>query len=610
MRCFATVVALAIVAACTPIEPVPLSNAPVNHCGCDAHPSTVKCDTATNRCIAGGRPAFAFFIVAHVPDSAYYGAAQTFVLYSGPGAGAPTFTRRNSATSPTFCTKDCAELGGMTLVTSQYRVDASQSKRVNFPLKDRQLIPAHVELEPVANVVQPSAVQPDFPIGLPLQRRFAAPLLGREGAETSTALPSGFYRRTLYPEPPYDALFPPRTSVFDSDGKSLVDRLLLPALVPAAALSRAPDYQALVDEFVLSDATLDPIASRNVTVQREAGLDGWQVWVADSTTKRRISTLKTLSGVKQTLTLETSGETRTPNGGLGDNVEVVVSPPASYVAVPRYVNPVNGGDLGTIRYPSIASPVAVNGRVVVPDSDPLLGFKAKVAFESTNILTQGETRDRSPLLHYSATVSTDDLGRFATVLPPGTYNATIEPVEGTGYAKTTVPTPEVRADLTSNAMTLSPAKRTAVRGRVLLVDQSPVAEATILATPRAKGPTLLQPRPNQTRTNTAGEFSLELDQGSYTITAIPQSGTGFPRVAILSEIPATDTDLSPIQIPAPIALSFTLRDARFRQEDPVVNAVVRVFTVPTGTSTEAIEIGVGATDASGNVEILLAPNPP
>lgn len=620
MKSPAAVVALAVLAACTPIEPVPLSNAPVNRCGCEAYSadSNVKCTAQTNRCEVSGRPSFAFFVVAHVPDSAYYGAAQTFVLYSGPGAGAPTFTRRASATTPTTCTKDCAELGGMTLVTSQYRVEASQSKRVNFPLKDRQLIPARVEFEPIANLVQPSAVQPDFAPNLPLERRFVAPLLGLEGAEASTALPSGYYRRTLYPEPPYDALFPPRTTVVDNpaDGTTppatltLTERIKLPAVTPSATALRAPDYQPFVDEFVLSDGTLDPVASRSVTVQREAGLDGWQVWVADSTTKRRISTLKTLSGVKQTLTLETSGETRTQNGGLGDNVEVIVSPPASWVGVPRFVNPVNSGDLGTIRYPSIVSPVAVDGRVVESDTAEPLGFKAKVAFESTDIYTKGETRDRSPLLHYSATVSTDDLGRFATVLPPGIYDATIEPAEGTGYAKTRRSV-QVQPDLTSTALVLTPAKRTIVRGRVVLVDQRPVAEATILAVPRTPNPvTAPKPRPSQTRTDLQGRFSLELDQGSYTISAIPQPGTGFPLVAIQSEIIAADTDLTPIEIPAPIVLSFTLKDARFRQENPVINAVVRIFTVPTTAGADATEIGVGSTDADGKVEILLAPSPP
>jgi hypothetical protein len=611
---FATVVAVAILAACTPIEPVPLSNAPVNTCACEAYAadSRVKC-AATNRCEVSGRPQFAFFVVAHVPDSAFYGAAQTFVMYSGPGVGAPTFNRKFTATSPTTCTgdKQCAELGGMTLVTSVYRVAASQSKRVNFPLKDGQLIPARVEYDPIANLASASAAQPDFPSNLPVETRFATPVLGVEGAETSTALPSGIYRRILYPEPPYDALFPPRTTVVldtkDATGKNLLsDRLELKA-PPANQLA---DFLPLVDEFVLSDSSLDPLSSRGVSVQREAGLDGWQIWVADSTTKKRISTLKTLSGAAQTLTLETSGETqRAPNGGLGDNVEVVVAPPPGYVALPRFINPVNGGDLGTIRYPSIPSPVAVTGRIVEPATEELFGFKARLAFESTNILTQGEQRDRSPLLHYATTLSTDELGRFATVLPPGTYNVTIDPVEGTGFAKTRQIV-EVRGDLTATALILRPPKLTNVRGRVLLADASPMAEADILATPRTPSSSAFpKPRPNHTRTDLQGRFSLDLDQGPYILTVVPKPGTGFPWVTMPADIPADNFDLSPIRVPAPVPLQFNLHDAR-RNEDPVANAVVRIFTAPSDPTAEAVEIGIGTTDVNGEVEILLAPGPP
>ena len=44
-----------------------------------------------------------------------------------------------------------------------------------------------------------------------------------------------------------------------------------------------------------------------------------------------------------------------------------------------------------------------------------------------------------PKLHYSATVDTDDAGRFATVLPPGSYDAIAEPAEGTGFSRFSQP---------------------------------------------------------------------------------------------------------------------------------------------------------------------------
>lgn len=612
MKRFVAVAGIAIAAACTPIEPVPLSNAPVNRCGCEGYSAEVdaRCSARSNRCESGpsgSRPSYPFFLVVHVPDSAFYAAAQTVVLYSGPLNGAPAFTRTSSGTAFTNCKgPQCVSVGGMTLMSSLYRVTASQSARVGYPLKDRQAIPARVELEPVA-----ATGTPDFPAGLPIESRFVASRLQGNQPETSTALPSGIYHRVLYPEPPFDALFPPRAAV-DPSKVELKDRYRIELEAPPPQSIRDPrtlDYRPFVEEFVLTDDALDPLATRGVTVQRAEGLDGWQVWVADSATKRRISTRKTLSGTSETLTLETSGETRTPNGGLGDQVEVVVSPPADYLGVPRFINPVIGGDLGIIRYPSIFKPASVVGRVIEPDTEELLGFAARLSFESTGIQTvSGQT---TPLLHYSTSLATDDSGRFATVLPPGTYDVTIEPALGTGFA---VARQSVNVDSSFTGLYLRPPKRTVVRGQVVLADQRPLAEASILATPGTpKSPSSAKPRPSHTRTDPEGRFSFELDQGPYVITVIPAAGTGFPRVAIRSDIPAYDTDLSEIVVPPPVALSFKLAGEEWN-ERPVVNAIVRVFTVPAvdapTASPEAVEIGIGTTDTAGQVEILLAPNPP
>lgn len=607
-RAFGAVLALGVAAACTPIEPVPLSNAPLNRCPC-ANGST--CDSATNRCrvqTPGNFPGVPFFLVVQVPNTSVYGAGDTFVLY-GDRSGTPAFTRKAQITDPvsnlTFTTQcrgpRCVALGGMSVVTNLYRVAASQSLRVRYPLADQQLIPARVEYELVANTTDATAVRV-LP-GLPVESRFVAPRLGPAGAQASAALPSGSYRRVMYPQPPFDALFPPISQVI--------------SLNPAPP--RQANFSTTVDPFVLDDATLDPVDTRTVTVTRADGLEGWQVWVADRVTKRRISTLRTLSGASQTLTLDTAGERRTPNGGLGDDVEVVVAPPAGYIGVPRFINPVNGGDLGTIRYPFVYPPASVSGVVAETDNGEggrPLGYPAVITFESVTISTPREASEFSPLLRYSTTVSTDDSGRFATVLPPGTYNATVEPLLGTGFATSREVVIVVNG--VKNAFTLRPSKRTVARGRVVLGDGRPLVEGTILATPQTPSSGGPKPRPNQTRTDLEGRYSLELDQGPYVITAIPKAGTGFPRVAVRApQIPPEELDLADITVPAPVVMSFQLRDGG-QNENTVANALVRIFTVPGVTDTpdlatttaEPVEIGNGRTDANGQVEILLAPSPP
>lgn len=595
----ALVLGLAIAAACTPIEPVPLSNAPVNRCSCEGYGAQARCNSDTNRCEVQGRPTFPFFLVASVPSSSFYAPGTTFILYSDQ-RGAPAFTRTATAAGGIVskCTgPKCVELGGLTLVTNSYQVSAEQSLRVRYPLAELQRIPARVEYELVANNPDPTAAQPNFPAGLPAVASFVGPRLGLQGAEASVALPSGRYLRVLYPQPPFDALFPPRTE---------------------NPLELKPG-SSVPDDFSLTRDTLDPVDTRSVTVTREDGLEGWQVWVADRATKRRISTLKTLSGTTQTVNLDTTGERRGANGGLGDDVEVVVAPPASYLGIPRFINPVNGGDLGTIKYPFVPVPVEVRGNVLEPDESTtqFLGFAARLSFESVNIQTPREASQTSPLLHYATSLGTDDRGRFATVLPAGTYDVTVEPLQGTGFAKSRQIVEVKATDTGITGLKLRPPRRTVVRGRVVLADRRPLAEADILATPEtpksAEGP---KPRPNQTRTDEAGRFSLELDQGPYVISAVPKSGTGFPRVATRSQIPAVELDLADITIPAPTVLSFTVRDAT-RSENPVANALIRIFTVPGVTTTddfanatsEAVEIGNGTTDESGLVEILLAPGP-
>ena len=69
------------------------------------------------------------------------------------------------------------------------------------------------------------------------------------------------------------------------------------------------------------------------------------------------------------------------------------------------------------------------------------------------------------------------------------------------------------------------------------------------------------------------------------------------------------TELFDIRVPPPIPLSFQLADAA---ENPIVHAIVRVFTQLTLPNNQKVpvEIGTGMTSANGLVEILLAQEPP
>jgi RNA polymerase sigma factor (sigma-70 family) len=62
----------------------------------------------------------------------------------------------------------------------------------------------------------------------------------------------------------------------------------------------------------------------------------------------------------------------------------------------------------------------------------LVAVASRVTFSSVSIIRPDGTANT--LLQYRTTVSTDDRGRFATVVPPGTYDVTVEPAEETGFA--------------------------------------------------------------------------------------------------------------------------------------------------------------------------------
>ncbi|MBX3232435.1 MAG: carboxypeptidase regulatory-like domain-containing protein [Labilithrix sp.] len=609
-------IAVVLGAACRPIEPVPLTNAPVNECPCEGFAAGAS---QAPRCRRGrceipttlNRPEFPFFIVVNVPTSSSYAPGSTFVFYSNE-SGQPAFLSRIAETPRpgARCIRPtCLRLGDLTLGSGTYRVSAALSLRAGYPLDERASIPVRAAyfpvgtpqfplppLSPSAPPLSPAALAATSALvgGLPLAPTNAFPtLVAPSGqapfAQFSQPLAAGTYLRVLYPEPPFDELFPPQTE------------------------TKATLFG---QEFVLDEETLDPPQSRSLDVEREEGLDGWQVWLRDMPTRRRISTVRTLTGRSARVQVDTTGERRTDAGGLGNDVEAVLAPPASYLAVPRYVTVPFSGSFGTLSYPSIPPPVRVEGVVAEPNGDSqLLGYPARVSFTSTAITVVSATPSR--LLSYETEVSTDDSGRFATVLPPGEYRVVVEPAEGTGFAKYRQPA-IIDRDLT--ALTLQPPRRTRVLGRVLLTDGRPLAEAEILATPQSGTTSELPiPRPGRGTTGPEGRFEMLLDPGPYVITVIPKKGSGFPRVVVRPQIPTERAELPDIQVPAPSPLTFTLRDPRPGIEAVVANAVVRVFAVPgvtRGTELEdetpdpaPVEIGSAVSDANGQVEILLAPGP-
>jgi len=584
--------------ACEAIVAQPISEAPPNVCPefaceryeqetstaarCQSDPPGSRAVVRPPRCeipAAGGRPEYPFWIVVHVAESSFFAPGSTYVFYSderGEPAFSPSAPGARATCRPA---QRCLTLPGLAAVNGSYNVRRADTAVVGFPLAtELTSIPVRVTYEPIGNAQQ--ATFPRLPLGL----LFGSSQLVGATADTPgsaqflRAVPFGRYRRILTPQPPYDAYFPPR-----EDEQSI------------AVGTFADPYELALDD---PSPTGD---SRLATVEREEGLDGWRLWLADASSRRRISVVRTLSGQAQTTRLDTTNANRSQGStGLRDNVEAVLAPPSSWVAVPRFVTPLFGGaGLRNIVYPSLPPPVTVSGVVAQPVERTLLGYPARVRFESELLSTRG---DPNPLLVYETELSTDERGRFATVLPPGTYNATIEPDVGTGFAKTTL---RVVVDRTVTALTLQPPLRTALRGRAVLTDGRPLAEAEVVALPVRSA---AAPRPERTRTAEDGSFFLELDQGPHTVAVAPRAGTGFPRVVFSQDVGAAPIALPDVRVPVPTVLTLTLFDASGL--NPIVRSMVRIFARPGSSDTrDPVEIGSGMTDVEGAVEILLAGEP-
>ena len=595
---FAALSLLALAVACSPIVAEPLSEAPLNADCLDVHKcelytlpgATVKSQCHDGRCDFG-LPTYPYTVVVNVPDTSFYAPGRAFVLTNKDLTAQPGTVSGTSACKPPLC----VPLQELVAAEGRYLVSHAAAVAVGRPLDEGTSLPVRVTFVPLVG----STLQEAASVGIPAVDVLTSSLAVVQ-AETAGAPPVikyadavsvGRYLRIAYPQPPYDQYFPPVFTSLSVSVGALPDDFFLGFGVDA----KTP----------LDDETGD---TRRATVTRADGLDGWQVWLIDSATGRRISSLRKLSGTKMEVRLDTVGQTQATARALKDGVEVIVAPPESFIGVPRLQSTLpNGQGLETLDVPPLPGPASVTGVVAMNEGAVLTGVPSRVRFDSMNVRRRDGKAD--PLLRYSTTLSTDDAGRFATVLPPGVYDVTIEPSEAprTGLAKMK-DTFDTSVGL---AKTYFPPMRTAVSGKALLADGRPLAEADIRAIPSeapVSGTTAVKPRPARTRTDRDGNFSFDVDQGQYDFVVDPQPGTGFPRLVQVRSFATGTAKLDPIIIAPPARLSFTLKDPS-KNGNPIGRAVVRVFAEPPNRGPPAIEIARSMTDEHGQCEILLAQQP-
>ncbi|AKV02974.1 hypothetical protein AKJ09_09637 [Labilithrix luteola] len=586
-RLMAVLAPLAFGLACDPIKGTPRQGPPTNACSeqaCEAYkPARIAATCNEGRCEFAERPDFTFTFAIDVPNTALYGAGQTFLI-----AGHMLYDHPATSLCPVASCLPLLAVGDVTgayTVTQAVGVDlgVAMAKDTSFPVQAvfvprfdgqdalAQGLPVGT-LFAVSRLVQ---IEPDSPPSL-LYRR---------------ALPAGRYLRYSYPLPPFDEVFPP-----------LVD------------VVQVQSSRGLSDDAKLETLDNPTGELRTAKIAREEGLGGFRAWLADSTSRARISSIRTLSGTTAEVRLDTVGQNQEGGTALRENVDVIVAPPDGTLGLPRFESALIGGaGLDNIIYWRLPAPATVNGVVAITSEDDaggglgfLTGVPSRLHFESQSIRDVEDVQ--RPLLHYSSDVFTDDAGRFSTVLPPGVYSVTLEPAEGTGFGKFTSV-----LNVTGNiAPTFQPPRRTLTKGRAVLSDGRPLGQAEVVANP-AKIPsdssswsTASAPRAGRTRTADDGSFQFELDEGTYEISVQPQSNTGFPRMVTIRGVGGLEQDLQTLEVPVPTRMSFAVRGGD--NGVPIVRATVRILAQPEGGG-PAVQVAMAMTDEDGQCEILLARQP-
>ncbi len=589
--------------ACEPIVGTPPAAVPHNECPahfCEAYTQEgTKPQCSAGRCEAG-KPTYPYLLVVDVPTTSFFGAGRSFVLDSRTFVGAKGTSKCPALT--------CLQLPSLVPVQTSLVVDKPSAGALGLTVPTSATAPTphpqlttFVLLPPGSDLTDKRTAQD---IGIPVVDLMSDLVTVSAGIPASSAeIAPGRYQRIVMPQEPG-----------------------VPPIVSSLDHVASPSF---IEEIVIGSAgyALDEPAggrTRLAHLTRTGGLDGFRVWLEDAVTETRISTVHTLVGEDAIARTDTVNQ----NDGsvLRANVNIVVAPPLNSVGIPTLKNGILQGVGFDTAFPALPPPASVRGTVVSPSGAPVSGT---VVLDSQQIALVPPDKPVS-FLRYTTTVRTDANGAFATVLPPGSYAVTVIPSASSSLAPLRATTVTVSADAALRPFVVTDLSR--VSGRALLSDGRPLAFAEVVAQPSVVQPDQpdalkrlrpwLFPREARAVTDSDGTFTVRVEEGTFDFVVIPQPGTGFGRTVSPSrkvspsqtgagvdagngDGGAPGNDLGTLLVPAPLKVAFTIHDPN---GNPIVQAVVRALTLPTGHK-EYVEVGSALTNAQGQFEILLGPVP-
>jgi hypothetical protein len=596
------VVPLAFVASCGPVAGAPPSNAPVNLCGEDDSACALyqqqpapRCDVRVHVCqVVVDKEKFDYTLAVTLPDSSTF-RGLTYVI--------------KSADFPKNITTNGLRLPLPARVRGRYIVSPDFQKVVgrNLHNTENTTLPTTTSLRLIRDGLDAEA------LGLPVTTLFASNTdakppelqedknLGPGGAlplTYSAIVAPGTYERIVAPLAPFDDAYPPIVGMVTVAGGADTSSEVT---FPIYGNPDSPGCRGCIPR--------DPWEPRTSTFRRTGGsLDGFHAWLRDATSHRRVSSIASLSGNSKQVTLNTFGR-----GNSLDGLQLVLEPDPREGLPTLIDNLLTGALKDTTDYPDLPPRVKVTVRLRTDE-----GLVPGDVFIASELLTtQDKNAPERAYLHYSVAGEARS-GVFTTTLPQGTYTIYATPVGDGRLGQAALPTVSIGDGGATEVEVPFPFLRR-VRGRCLLTDGRPVADAEIVAKPsvtlrepNAALPVAAWPRPVTTRTNDSGTFILALDYGDYDIVVKPQATTHLPWV-VRANTPVPppkpdepDQDLGDVLIPAPVRQSFVLADPN---GFAVVSADVRVFR-KMKYAPGLVEMGRSLTDASGRVELFLSPYDP
>jgi hypothetical protein len=431
----------------------------------------------------------------------------------------------------------------------------------------------------------------------------------------ATYLQPGFYLRTIAPQAPFDATFPPDVGV-----------------VGVIESSSFEDDSMTLDATSAEGTDHPIIPTFSLTFIGGSGtFDGWSALLRDQATKQTLSSVVSLSGAMvNNLSLPTNHHP--PDGDALTGAELFLAPPVGEPVPARVFAPQGGTLTSNVRLPALPPPTVVTGTVSATSGRPV---EADIVFEATGIAeSHGQLPQGMPcalnIANYeyatqaSARIGATGSSTWVAVLPVGQYRVSIRPLDPIA-SPPAAPLPVAAFGVTMvspfsvgpAAEACTPPSDTAlgvsttqlIEGVAVVADGRPVSGAEVDAIPvrcvDGSAAAACLPKPRQMGTADDGSFGLLLDPGgSYVLRARPADGTRLPWTFLPKPlVVAPGSTMTPrIVVPAPISAGLTLLDPN---TNAIPNAVVRMFGLdPAG---RWIDVGHAVTDSSGHYDMYLAP---